>query len=94
MDPVNLLNEANHGEQDRILRESFDLFGDRIIVAHAKDYVIDGGVLRSVPSGKGFFDTKLFCSLLAQRKSGIDVILEDTHPDTIADSIAHVRSCF
>ncbi len=37
-DPVNLLSVENFREQDRIIQESFDLFGERIAIIHAKDF--------------------------------------------------------
>lgn len=93
-DPVNLLSADNYKEQERIMKESFDLFGDRIVVIHAKDFVVENGRFRSVPAGHpgGQLDYKLFTDLLKQRKSHIDILLEDTAPDTIAQSVARLRS--
>jgi sugar phosphate isomerase/epimerase len=90
-DPVNLLNADNHADQDRLLRESFDLFGDRIIVAHAKDFVIEDGRFRSVAAGFGQFNHELFLDLLRQRKSWLDVLLEETTPATLQRSITRLK---
>jgi sugar phosphate isomerase/epimerase len=38
-DPVNLLDGTNYQDQDRIIKESLDLFGDRIAIIHAKDFI-------------------------------------------------------
>jgi hypothetical protein len=46
-DPVNLLSLENHHEQERVIGESFDLFGDRIAIIHAKDFVVENA-FRSV----------------------------------------------
>lgn len=90
-DPVNLLSLENYRDQDRVIRESFDLFGDRMIVIHAKDFTVENGVFRSIPAGLGQLDYKLLKSLIRQRKSHIDVILEDTSEATLAKSIAFMR---
>ena len=90
-DPVNLLNTENHQAQDRLMRESFDLFGDRIIVIHAKDFVVDTGRVRAVPAGQGLLNYGLLLDLLRQRKSCIDVILEETTAETLPASIACLR---
>ncbi len=90
-DPVNLLSADNYTQQERIMKESFELFGDRIVVVHAKDFVIENGRFRSVSAGQGQLDYGLLMSLLKQHKSWIDVVLEDTFPDTIAASIEHVQ---
>lgn len=93
-DPVNLLSADNYEQQDRIMEESFDLFGDRIIMIHAKDFVIENARFRSVPAGYpgGRLNYELFARLLKQRKTAIDVLLEDTAPETLAASVARLRS--
>ena len=93
-DPVNLLSKDNWQEQDRVIRESFDLFGDRIVIVHAKDFKLEAGVPKPEVIGRGRFDFALLASLLQARKSGIDVLLEETTPATIDESIAHVRRMF
>jgi sugar phosphate isomerase/epimerase len=93
-DPVNLLSKDNWQEQDRVIRESFDLFGDRIVIVHAKDFKLEAGVPKPEVIGRGRFDFALLASLLKARKSGIDVLLEETTPATIDESIAHVRRMF
>lgn len=90
-DPVNLLTIENAGEHRRLIDESFDLFGDRICALHVKDYVIDGGKIRSVSAGQGMLDLDYLFRCVAKRLSNIPVILEDTEPGTIGASIARVR---
>ena len=94
LDPVNLLTLANHREQDSLMRECFDLFGDRIITLHAKDFIVGDNGFRSVPAGHGQLNYTLLADLVRQRKSFIDVLLEETTPDTIGASIKHMRSHF
>jgi len=62
-DPVNLICLENHRDQDRIIQESFDLFGDRIAVIHAKDFIVEGGVYRQVRTGQGQLNYKLLLGL-------------------------------
>jgi len=69
-DPVNLLSADNWQAADRMIEESFQLFGDRIAVLHAKDFLFEG--VRSVPLGRG----KLNYRLLPH----INAIMEDTQP--------------
>lgn len=93
-DPVNLLSEENFTNQDRIMEKSFELFGDRIVAIHAKDFVIENGVLRSVPAGYGQLNYERLLSLVNARKPYIDVILEDNRVETMEHSIRHIRSLF
>ena len=93
-DPVNLLSKDNWQEQDRVIRESFDLFGDRIVIVHAKDFKLEVGVPKPEVIGRGRFDFALLASLLKARKSYIDVLLEETTPATIDESVAHLKRVF
>ena len=93
-DPVNLLSRENYHRQDDIIRESFDLFGDRIAILHAKDFVVEEGVLRSVLSGQGRLNHDLLMELVQARKPFIDVVMEDTNPATLAEGIRFLRGRF
>jgi sugar phosphate isomerase/epimerase len=52
-DAANLLSPQNVGEQTRIIAEALELLGDDIAVIHAKDFVLENGVMRTVPAGRG-----------------------------------------
>ena len=91
-DPVNLLSGENYQHQDDIIRESFELFGDRIAILHAKDFVVEGGALRSVLSGQGRLNYGLLMELVQARKPFIDVLMEDTNPATVAEGVRFLRS--
>lgn len=90
-DAVNLLSMENYRERDRIVQDSFDLFGDRIAVVHAKDFRAEDGRLKSVPLGQGLMNYTLLLGLLKRRKPSINIIIEDTSPDTIDASMRHLR---
>ncbi len=80
-DPINLLCEENYQNQDDLVKEAFDLYGDEIAVIHSKDYVIENGKLKTVPSGKGMFNQALLLSYIKKHKPFIHVLLENTTSD-------------
>ena len=86
-DPVNLISLENHGDQDRIIRESFDLFGNRIVVVHAKDFVVEGNACRQVRAGQGQFDYRLLLGILEQRKPRISILLEEAGEATVDECV-------
>lgn len=88
---VNLLSMDNYPERDRIIEDSFDLFGDRIAAVHAKDLRVEAGRMISVPLGKGLMNYKLLLGLLKRRKPSLNVVIEDTSPDTIDLSMQHLK---
>jgi sugar phosphate isomerase/epimerase len=94
-DPVNLLSVQNHREQERVLKESFDLFGDRIAVVHAKDFIPEGGTLRQVRTGGGGMGQLRYDILLPwlrQRKPGIAVLLEEASEGTAEECVAYMKA--
>ena len=98
-DPVNLISLENHRDQDRIIRESFDLFGDRIAVIHAKDFTIHDGAYRQVRTGLGRLNYRLLMDLISRRKPGISILLEEADESsaegcvrTILDAASQVQS--
>jgi sugar phosphate isomerase/epimerase len=93
-DPVNLLSVENYHRQDAIITESFELFGDKIAILHAKDFVVEGGSLRSVLSGQGMLNYGLLMDLIKARKPYINILMEDTHPETVEDGVRFLRGFF
>jgi sugar phosphate isomerase/epimerase len=93
-DPVNLLSSTNHDQQGRIVDEAQALLGDRICIVHAKDYAISGGRLQELPAGQGRLDYRKILRWVKARKPGVDVLLENTHPASIGQAIAFMRSAY
>lgn len=91
-DPVNLLTPDNYQQQDRVVQESFDLFGDRIAVIHAKDFRPEAGVLRQLRTGQGDFNYRLLMRLLQQRKPGISILLEEANEASAEACIHHIQA--
>ena len=93
-DPINFIDESNYDKQDEIIKKSFDLFGDRIMIMHAKDFVYKDGEVRQVSIGKGQFNYPLLLSLVKQKKPHIDIILEDTVPEDLDSSIKYIEEMY
>ncbi len=90
-DPVNLISIENYHDQDRILQESFDLFGDRIAVIHAKDFTVEGGTCKQVRSGQGELNTRLLLDLIQRRKPYISVLLEEVDQANVDACVQYLR---
>jgi L-ribulose-5-phosphate 3-epimerase len=81
-DPVNLLSLENYHEQERVIGESLELFGDRIAIIHAKDFVVENGQFRFARAGLGKLRHDLVIKFAVQEKPGISIVLEDTNEQT------------
>ncbi|NQX65281.1 sugar phosphate isomerase/epimerase [Paenibacillus alba] len=91
-DPVNLLPFKAIDSQDAFLDQAFATFGDRIVLAHLKDIIVQNDRLEAVRSGQGIFQTKSFLTKLQQAKPGIDISLEQVSHDNLDATIQYVRT--
>lgn len=93
-DPVNFIDESNYERQDEIIKRSFELFGEKIAIIHAKDFVYKDGKVQQVSIGDGQFNYPLLLSLVKKRKPYIDIILEDTVPEDLDSSIKYIEEVY
>ena len=90
-DPVNLLSADNCQDQDRVIKEAFDLFGDRIVAIHAKDFIIEDRTFKAVRTGRGCLDHELLLGLIQQRKPYVSVLLEEAGEDTVEECLRFLQ---
>lgn len=93
-DPVNLLDASNYQNQDQIMKESFELFGDRIAIIHTKDFVLEDGKKRGATPGQGLFHFEYLLKWLKTNKPYINILLEDGKPDTFAQSVSYIENIY
>ena len=75
-DPVNLLDTDNYTDQDSIIKEAFEILGDKIGVIHLKDFTVENGYIKECIAGKGMLNTELLLAMAEKVKPGIPVIFE------------------
>lgn len=85
-DPVNLLNANNFTLQREVIHRSLELFGDEIIVVHAKDFRVTGDQCEACPAGLGMLNYDAFMPWFARHKPGIAVLLEEAGPEAAPTS--------
>jgi len=93
-DPVNFIDESNYDKQDDLIKKSFELFGDRIVAIHAKDFACEDGKIKLASIGQGQLNYPLLLSLIKKKKSYIDVLLENTTPKDIDESINYINEIY
>lgn len=91
LDPVNLLTAETYHKQEEIIQEAFDLFGDRIVILHAKDFVIENQSLKLAPVGQGLLNYDLVLKLIKEKKPMINILMEDTREPFIDGSIEFLK---
>ena len=91
-DPVNLLTSENCGDHRGIMRRSFELFGDRIAVVHAKDFRLEEERLVFCPPGTGSLDFEFLLSWLPVHRPGIAVLMEETPVECISSCSGFLKN--
>ena len=93
-DPVNLIPGAGlYESQEQFFTQAFDAFGNEIAAIHAKDFRMEGNKKNgALPAGTGELDYSALLRIIMERKPCIDILLEDTDPDTGIKALEYLRS--
>jgi len=92
LDPVNLLDETNYLKQDEILKECFELFGDKINAIHTNDFIIENGEKKIVNVGEGILNYRLLLELIEKYKPHVDMLLENYQLGTRSKIINYLEN--
>jgi L-ribulose-5-phosphate 3-epimerase len=91
LDPVNLLSIDTYQNQEEIFQEAMDLFGDRVVILHAKDFIIENNQLVPTAVGKGLLNYEYILNEVKKKKPFLNILLEETKEPFIDQSIAFLR---
>lgn len=94
-DFANLLSPqdaADPAQQERLVKEAFDRYGERISVLHLKDFVFDSnGVQRCVAPGTGLTEYQPLMKLVKKHKPYIIGLLEESGAECFEKDCAFYR---
>lgn len=95
-DAVNMIRpDAQAPEQQAaIIRQSFELYGDRISVLHLKDGIFEGEDQKFRHPGDGIFDYTELMHQVKASKPMIIGLLENSSPDKYQDDCAYLQAQF
>lgn len=91
IDGANLFHAGELPRMSEILSEAFDLLGDDIVLAHAKDLSRDGEAGHDA-AGSGLLDYDLYLRLLNQCSHVSALILHSLSEEQVASSVAFLRA--
>ena len=91
MDGANIFHTGELPRMREILTEAFELLGDHIALAHAKDLDHDGDA-GHLPAGHGLLDYGLYINLLKQSSYAGPLVLHGLRPDQIDGCAAFLRT--
>lgn len=84
----------NYTKQDEIIQSAFELLGKEIAVIHAKDFIIENDMVKSVAAGKGQFHYEPLIKLIKEKKPFIHVTLEDTVPENVFEAKGYLEELY
>ncbi len=96
IDPVNWMTFDTIFYMTDAVNEMFDLLGDSIVSAHAKDGKIEPRVLIHLSEclcGTGLMDWRTFLRRFAQLAPERSLLLEHTPDDDVPAAFGHLRDC-
>ena len=91
IDPANLFHEGELGQMKKILNDAFQLLGDDIVMAHAKDLRSDGKA-GDLPAGQGVLDYDTYLNLLDRCGFRGPLILHGLTESQVPTSLDFVKS--
>lgn len=91
-DPANFMSMDNIHDQLSVMDEAFQLFGNRMVIVHAKDFIVDNSEIVMVPVGTGQLNYAALFKRLKQQKPFINILLENTREPHIANSVRYLQS--
>ncbi len=86
LDPVNLLYAGNADDADAVIAGAIDKLGEHVAVVHLKDFVREGGALKSVAAGTGEMRYERILRFMKERKPFIQATLENTTNDNAVEA--------
>ena len=90
LDAANLIPPGEYHRQEAILRDAFELLGDDIALAHAKDIGPDGSF---VAAGHGVLDYPLFARLLQEQHFDGPLILHGLTEAQVPEAFELLLAC-
>lgn len=78
LDPTNLIDSENYLEQVEMVKEAFQMFGDKICAFHLKDFIIKDKQVLPVNVFEGQMEVKEVLKIVADYKPYCYVVLEET----------------
>ena len=90
-DLYNYLDISNVDSAYEILNRGLSLFGDRILLFHIKDFVIENGRLKQCGVGKGVLDyDRILGAIYAHNKNAI-LVLEGTVGEDLPFAVSYLK---
>jgi len=93
-DPANFISMENYQEQEEVIQEAIEMFGDKIVAMHAKDFDIVDQWIKIVPVGHGRLNYDVVFKSIKNKKPCLNILMEGTRDPYIEGSMAFLKEKF
>ncbi len=93
-DPLNFICKENYADQDSMIDEAFELYGDRMCAIHLKDFVDDENGFRRVLPAEGMLNIKKILTWVKHNKPDMPIVLEETKECDVDRVIKNVQAIY
>jgi len=94
LDPVNLIDEKNYTEQEKVIDRVFEFYGDRVSVIHIKDFKLEDGKVKYAQVGEGLFNYKHLFEILKFRKPHITMLIENSNEQRFHSDCEYLQKIY
>ena len=93
-DPINFISPENYKNQDEMIDEAFELYGDRMCAIHLKDFIDDeNGFRRALPT-EGMLNIKKILTWVKHNKPDMPIVLEETKEVNVEKVIKNLQALY
>ena len=92
VDIYNYLSINNYKDQERIFDECLELFKDRIVIFHLKDFIVEDNSLKQCCIGKGLMNYDYILPKIKQQCPNAYLIFEGSKPSDMQFSFDFIKS--
>ena len=91
VDIYNYLDISNYKEQEKIFDECLELFKDRIVIYHIKDFVIEDNALKQCCIGKGIMNYDYMIPKIKKYSPNSYLVFEGSKPEDMQFSYNFIK---
>jgi sugar phosphate isomerase/epimerase len=91
VDIYNYLDISNYQEQEKIFDECLELFKDRIVIYHIKDFIVENNALKQCCIGKGIMNYDYMIPKIKKYSPNSYLIFEGSKPEDMQFSYEFIK---
>ena len=93
-DPINFICKENYKNQDEMIDEAFELYGDRMCAIHLKDFIDDENGFRMALPTEGMLNIKKILTWVKHNKPDMPIVLEETKELNVEKVMSNIQKLY